>query len=70
MRKFQCISSAPDQPRFVLAEKRRLVGRQREELHLPQPLGLDKSGVAQNSSVLLVSAFAGWLSVPRPGTCE
>lgn len=32
MRKFQCISSAPDQLRLVLAEKRRLVGRQREEL--------------------------------------
>lgn len=45
-----------------------LVGRQREEL-LPKPLGLDKARVAQNSRVLLGSAFAGWLSVPELGTC-
>lgn len=38
MRKF--ISSAPDQPRLVLAEKRMLIGRQRDKLHLPHPLGL------------------------------
>lgn len=67
MRKY--ISSAPDQPRLLLAEKRMVVGRQREELHLFQPLGLDKPGMAQNSGVLLGSAFAEWLSVPTLGTC-
>lgn len=61
-----CISSAPDQPRLVLAEKRMLMRRQRDELHFPQTLGLDKLWVAQNSGVLLDSFFTG----PEVGTCQ
>lgn len=62
----KCISSAPDQPRLILAEKRMLVGRQRDELRFPQPLGLDKPWVAQNSGVLLDSFFTG----PEVGTWQ
>lgn len=40
----KCISSAPDQPRLVLTEKRMLVRRKRGTLHLSQPLGLDTPG--------------------------
>lgn len=62
----KCISSAPDQPRLILAEKRMLMGGQRDELHLSQPLGLDKPWVAQNSAVLLDSFFTG----PEVRTCQ
>lgn len=62
----KCVSSAPDQPRLILAEKRMLMGRQRDKLYFPQALGLDKPWVAQNSGVLLDSFFTG----PEVGTCQ
>lgn len=62
----KCISSAPDQPRLVLTEKRMLMGRQRDELPFPKSLGLDKPGEAQNSGVLLGSFF----TVPEVRMCQ
>lgn len=55
-----CISSAPDQPRLVLEEKKMVMGRQRDELHLPQPLVLDKPRVAQNSGTLGFFLYRTW----------
>lgn len=65
----KCVSCAPDQPRLILAEKRMLVGRQRDKLHLPHPLGLDKPWVAQNSGVLLYSFWSGDMPVSGLVSC-